>query len=645
MSKAILKKGLGLQAVALVALAAVIAASAIFVSATPAEAQATPGTASPGATVIVSFEGATGATEADAHRFRISEDSDGTATFANGGQSITCYVGSPTGCDANATTAGIQLRVKIADDSPLGQIFVQLVTRARGEFSVTTEHAISVVAANPPVAIRAYGTPPAASLPAVTASDATFGLADGTGGTVVGSQLVNARGVGIAGTNILVTTTRGVLNSTHVPTTTPETTCASVSACTLTTQAVGAGPDGDIAATADNTPAGIVQVRLSGNGATGTATVTFRELRSGLTRSVNVVMHGDAATISAEVDEHTIAVGGSTFVVVTVLDADGNPVVGAQDASFRTNKPQVPAVVGPDVPAGQSAIRLTHKLDVDRDLPGDDNDLPSCGLRAEVPADTTATPPTAAVPGSNGTNTAGKCVIQITAPGDNIDGNDKGPADDATRGTHTLTVGTSNAEIKTVSVEVTVGGAPASISSDAPASVEPLSSTKITVTVLDDAGERVGAVAATVVKVEGSGEVTDGIPSGMTSDGRGTFTYLAPLTPGQAVFLVRAGEGDAQIRQTIQLQIGEPEAEVEEAPAAISMQLRAGGFLYAVTADGPSTTARALFGDAVTVAWKYNADTGMWDASYIPSRAGSNFTISTGDILYVNSPIDQTVGG
>ena len=75
------------------------------------------------------------------------------------------------------------------------------------------------------------------------------------------------------------------------------------------------------------------------------------------------------------------------------------------------------------------------------------------------------------------------------------------------------------------------------------------------------------------------------------------------------------------------------------------MQLRAGGFLYAVTAEGPATTARALFGDAVTIAWKYNADTGAWDASYIPSRSRSNFSINTGDILYVDSPIDQTVGG
>ena len=380
MSKAILKKGLGLQAVALVALAAVIAAGAIFTSATPAEAQATPNPASPGATVTVSWPGATSQTEAEPAQFRISKDSDGTATFANGAQSISCYEDS-TVCDTDrtpasgtpsATSPGVQLQVTIDDDSPLGQIYVQLVTRSGGDFAVAAddEHVITVVAANPPVAIKASGAPPAAAVSAkqAAAADLTAGTLTGTAGTVIGSQLVDAKGAGLNGVALLVTTTRGVLNSSHV---TSPATCSNVSACTLTTQAMDAdGPDGDAATTADNVPvAGLVNVRLSGNGATGTATVTFRELNSGLTRSVNVIMHGDAASISAEVDESTVSVGSSTFIVVTVLDADGNPVVGNQTANFENHKPTEAAIVGPDVPAGQAATLLDTSRVVDRGPP------------------------------------------------------------------------------------------------------------------------------------------------------------------------------------------------------------------------------------------------------------------------------------
>ena len=325
--------------------------------------------------MIVSFESATGATAADAHRFRIDSDSDGTATFSNGAQSITCYVGSPTGCDANATTAGIQLRVTIDADSPLGSIFVQLVTREGGSFTVAAgaEHIITVIPANPPVAIRSYGAPNAAAIPAAAPDAATdVTLAAGTVGTVIGSQLVNARGAGIAGTNILVTTTRGVLNTTHIPT--GGSTCASVSACTLVTQAEAPGPDGDIATKADNIPAGIVQVRLTGNGATGKAEVIFRDLGSGLTRTVNVVMHGPAASISASVDQGTIA-GSATRRSSSCLSVmpTATPFRGRWGCQRPENhKPLVPAIDRSGSSGRQHAEPScsSYSLNVDRNLPG-----------------------------------------------------------------------------------------------------------------------------------------------------------------------------------------------------------------------------------------------------------------------------------
>ena len=601
---------------ALVAMVAAVAFSGVLTNTQTADAQAAPASAPPGTTVVVSFVSATSTDVAAPDRFRISRDSDGSATFSNGAQSISCTVDSATGCDAS-TDGGIQLRVTIDDDSALGQIFVQYVTRVDGEFDVSLEHAINVIPANPPVAIRAYGAPAAASLTAAAAADGTLGLLDGTSGTLIGSQLVNARGAGIASTSILVTTTRGVLNSDQVPTTTPPTTCVNVSACTLTTQAEAGGADNDIDTKADNLPAGRVQVRLSGNGATGNAVVTFRELATGLTREVTVVLHGPAASISAEVDQGTIGIGGSTFVVVTVLDADGNPAVGVQDVSFRSNKPLVPAIVGPEVPAGSAAVLLDQSLVTDRLAAPHPLYLPSCGQRDAVAADSTATPPVAAVPGSDGTNTAGKCVIQVTAAGGDTPTN---PADDSTRGTHTLTVGTSNARIPTVNVEVQVGGAPASLETDAPARVDALSSTKITVTVLDNEGVRVGAVPITVDQVEGSGQVDD-VATGMTSDGRGSFTYLAPLSSGEAVFLVRVYEGTPlQIQTTITLAIGPAPVEAPDAPPATWNNALVSGTNTVVWngADGADPSDGAA--DGVSAIWQYNSGTGTWDG-YFPDAA------------------------
>lgn len=622
---------------ALVAMVAAVAFSGVLTNTQTAEAQATPSSAPPGSTVVVSWPAATGATPADAHRFRIDSDSDGTATFSNGAQSITCYVGSPTGCDASTTDAGIQLRVTIDADSPLGSIFVQLVTRTGGDFTVGSgaEHIITVIPANPAVAIRSYGAPNAAAIPAAqpaTGVDVT--LAAGTVGTVIGSQLVNARGAGIAGTNILVTTTRGVLNSTHVPDTTPPTTCVSVSACTLVTQAA-TDPDGT-PGNADDTPAGIVQVRLTGNGATGSAAVTFRDLGSGLTRTVNVVMHGPAASISAAADQSTIAGGGSTFIVVTVLDADGNPAVGVQDIDFRTNKPLVQAIVGPEVPAGSAAVVLDYSRVVDRDLPGAANDLPSCGMRAAVEDDASTTDVNEAKPGSNGTNTAGKCVIQVTAAG----GDTPSPADDSTRGTHTLTVGSMNARIPTVTVEIQVGGAPASIEHDAPERVDSLSTTKITVTVMDDEGVRVGAVPITVTQVEGSGNA-DPVAGGMTSDGRASFTFLAPLTPGEAVFLIRAGAPGKVIQDTVTLAIG-PEPEMDDMDdmedATWNKELVSGQNLVVWNgADGADPSDGAT--DGVQSIWSYNAGAGTWDGYFADAAdvpGGNTLTsLTNGDAYWV----------
>ena len=139
---------------------------------------------------------------------------------------------------------------------------------------------------------------------------------------------------------------------------------------------------------------------------------------------------------------------------------------------------------------------------------------------------------------STGTNGDGQCVIQVTAP-DNA-----GTATDAARGTHTITLVASNdgsagpRGVNEPSVEVQVGGAPATISSDAPERIDPSTELTVNVTVVDDEDVRVGRVAIEAIQTAGDGAIITPIGA-MTSDGRAKFTYLAPSRPGVVEFLVR----------------------------------------------------------------------------------------------------------
>jgi len=549
---------------------------------TPTPAAGSGVDAIPGQTVTVTFD--TGSQD----RYRISTDSEGSATFAhNGGQALRCADGAVTGCDVDTDAGEIGLRVSVDEDSPIGEIYVQRIDRdSQGKVTVAQEVVVNVKRPNPPAALKAHGAPPAASL--------TANPQAGDAPATIGAQLVNARGAGIAGQSILVTTTRGVLTSIDVS---GVNTCQTVSACTLTTQSDGT-----------------VSVQLQGNGATGEAKVTMKHLASDFSHTATVVLHGPAASISAAVDQGTIGVSGSTFIIVTIVDADGNPAVGAQ-ADVTSNKPLVPAVTGPEVPAGSTANLVTYDIDVDRNLPGVANDVPACGDNPNDDPTTDADESNGGLAAAGaGTNTAGKCAIQVTAPAGG-----PGPADDATRGTHTITVGTSNVRIATVNVEVQVGGAPASIETDAPARIDSLSSNSITVTVLDDEGVRVGAVPIKVVQVEGSGNVDD-VPGGMTSDGRGTFTFLAPLSAGEAVFLIRAGDATKgqQIQTSLTVAIGpEPEEAPEAPPATWSVELTAGTHNVVWNGeDGADPSAGAA--DGVTAIWQWNGS--GWDG-YFPDAA------------------------
>lgn len=154
------------------------------------------------------------------------------------------------------------------------------------------------------------------------------------------------------------------------------------------------------------------------------------------------------------------------------------------------------------------------------------------------------------------------------------------------------------------------------ISSDAPARVAPLSETTVNVTVMDDEGVRVGAVPISVEKLEGDGSV-DG-PGGMTSDGRASFSFLAPLGVGPVSLLVRAGvqSEDQQVQDLITVYVG-PEPELPH-PNAWSAPLAPGtSNLIWNGENGVSPSVGC--GEGVVSIWQWNGD--GWD-TYFPDASG-----------------------
>ena len=619
---------------ALVAMVAAVAFSGVLTSTESADAQpitdAAAGAAVPGQTVSVQFDGGTGTlgtSATTASRFRIDPASEGTAVFAaNGATSIRCYNGSPT-CDTDgATAATITLSVTVDADSPApADIYVQFVERTTtgtlGQFVVQEEVIIAVSAPNPVTGITRTSAPPSPITASPTSGDTPRSI------TV---KATDGRGFGKSGESLTVITTRGVLSTNTdgsgacISTDTDATSVTNPrGSCTISTVA-------DDASTTTVNEAGQATVQLSGNGAPGVATLTFLHTATGTSFSQDVVLYGTVASISAEAQQSAVGIGGTTFIVVTVSDASGNPVAGAS-VNTDTADALTGGIVSPGAPPTQVKVRTRANFDYISPL-GALHHLPACVDDTTTEFDVDGTP-TAGARFTAGTNSAGKCVIQVGAPnGADVPFNAAGvaaaadamgtasPADDATRGTHTITIKAAALPLPSqkVTVDIEVGGPPASIESDAPASVDPLSTNRITVTVLDDEGVRVGAVPISVVQVEGSGNV-DKFPGGdaaETSDGRATFTYLAPLSSGEAVFLVRAGAPGQVIQSTITVAIGDAPAPES---ATWNNELVSGQNLVVWNGeDGADPSAGAA--DGVSAIWSYNSGSGSWDG-YFPSAA------------------------
>ena len=616
-----------LGASALVVAAAFAVAFAVLVSSADAAVQTRSGTtfaaltgnASNGDTVYIQNSATEYVT------FEITAVGRASASFTHSsatdeGQKITCDPGSAAGdCDADTDDTGVTVALKIDNDSGAGAIFVKQTLPGTPATAATVD-TITVEVAQVPTKISVK--------PAAKSINAGQGSQTATS-TVVDLQLTDANGKGIAGETLTIVATRGVL----VPAAGDQLTWliggTSGDSLTLTVD-IGTLPsdtraqagsvtttaDADAGGTADDIDsAGYARVVLMGGGFPGTATITVTA--GNITGTADVVLHGAPATIEATAEQSAIEAGGKTFIVVTATDSSGNPV-----AAYNIDvKSGAKGVVGPSTAA--TKVEVDNEVNKDGGTIGvltDKGDIPACGEVTVVLADPDADPAVVGVAGSDGTNDAGQCVIEVDG------GTASGTADDAARGVHTITIQGPKADGSTdVTVEIIVGGAPASITHDAPERIDPSDEITVNLTVLDDEAHRVGRVTIEVLKTAGDGAIITEVAD-KTSDGRAKFTYLAPSTPGVVEFLARTKDASGKVtaKEPIIIQIAaeepvDPEpVVVEEAPAPSLTPAPAGAVTLTSFSGGSVDDLAAALSECGSGVAAHASVDGGW-VSYIPA--------------------------
>ena len=542
-----------LGASALVIAAAFAVAFAVLISSAKAEVYSNiPTDTSAGTEITAANNGDTvyikNDNGSDYVRFEIEATGSASASFthsdaADDGQSILCRQGGEGVsrlCDADTRVGGgggITVALKIDDDSGKGVIFVKQ-TDVDGMATVTID-TIDITVAQ--VATKLTVTPSPKSI------NSGQGSAE-AGTTVLTLRLTDADGKGIAGESLTVIASHGALSIATRPTKWDDLDIEAGEGVGFTgggTQVGSVATSADADGITNKDGAGYAAVVLTGGGVPGVATVTVRVTSGTLTGSGDIVMFGPVKEITAEAEQSAIAVGESTFIVVTATDSAGNPVtdatasVKAQGGIVAPTKAGIPVGKARDVNKDGGTKGTVQK-----------GDIPACGT---VPLVDNAEAPAVNTFEAAGTNADGMCVLQITAT------DETGTDDDAGRGEHTITIVASGdgADVKgidEVELVIQVGGAPATISSDAPGRIDPSTELTVNISVVDDEGIAVGSVPIQVIKTAGDGAIITAAAAS-TSDGVAKFTYLAPSTPGVVEFLVRTKDKTPAAKVTSQLPI------------------------------------------------------------------------------------------
>ena len=496
-------------------------------------------TAAPGDTVQITVAG-------EFARVSITETADGVGgSFEhNDGQSIACADNGS--CDADDTDNGaVQVDLKI--DADAGEGYILLSVGGLGATTATKVINVSKATLVGSLTIKAVSSTIAANDADTTAGDA------GVNRTAITVNVKNAASTptGLNTRSVTLITTLGSISC--------DGGSAYSQACSVSTAASSSTPG------VEDGEDGWATVYLLGAGVEGEATVTAT--LGNHTDTVDVTLYGEAKNLTAEPEQGSVEIGGSVFIVLTVTDAAGNPVSGATVIAGTPKE-----VVGPEG-VDNPVLVVTEKDTPTRDDFTDDvlgvgyskdkaadkaaDRIPACGQdNSDTDGDTSGLQELFE---TEGTNDKGQCVVYVTAPENSSDA-----TKNATRGEHTLNFQVT-AAIK-ASATIEVAGKPSSITTDAPAVIDPASVTAITVSVWDDEDVLVGITEVKVRKVGGDGLIEDEGEGGSerTVDGQSKFTFIAPSAVGSSEILITAG--DAETRLT--LQIGEPEPEPVPEPEA-----------------------------------------------------------------------------
>ena len=527
-------------------------------------------------------------------RFSISDSSTASGSFThssatNEGQILLCSdaetseTGFASSCDKEGADTSVSVEIQADADSPKGTIVIDVTPIGQGTASTDFVH-VTVAPVPTTLKVDTTGADFKGSIPASGVDD------EQPAPSTMTVQLLDEDDAAIVGTEITVVTSIGDLTLTG---------CAARGTCSF-----------DSAATATD-------VLFVGDGTPGVATITFTS--GDLTETVDIILHGAPKGITAVPDQGSVESGGAVFVVVTITDSAGNGVGGQAPEVVTTGK-NAPA--GPDkkatVISNDEAVPKPNSSATAKDA------LPSCGDDGDQAT-------------TDGTNGDGQCAVELyaTKKGNDRDGDGDGAADTttATRGEHTLSVtlaGITPAANAVASFSVFVSGAPASITTDAPPRVDPLSTTKITLTAVDDEDVRVGGQSYSVVKIEGDGAITKGA-SGTTQDGSATFTFVAPRSGVTAFLLTVGSETD-----TVEVAIGEAMDEavvvedppdeppsLSEAPSATGVTLTS--FSGGTVEELKTALTAACSGDGVSA---YTTSGGAWNTFIPGAPAQLNATFS-----------------
>ena len=320
---------------------------------------ATSGTAEaekPGDTVDITVADPSGPVQ-----FDVLELSTGSSSFvANGAQSIVCNDAGK--CDSGTEDAddkvdtpetdiadSVTVTLKIDADSGDGFIIVKRTDLLGSEGPEVTYTSINVARGQVAGSVSAKAATPTIKH-------------DGNEETIITITVTDDSDdeEGIVGAKVTVVTTNGLLNAVDSADDGNDPDCDDVQACSTLT-------GGDVGST-DDDETGTVKVTLKGSNRAGSATVTVTV--GDLTATADVTLAGPAKNLTAEAEQGSVEIGGKVFIVMTVTDAGGNPVKGAQP--IATAKGHI------DVP-NEDDVPVDVDFDVDKDIKDTKNDIPACG--------------------------------------------------------------------------------------------------------------------------------------------------------------------------------------------------------------------------------------------------------------------------